>query len=252
MKEHILSLSYGKDSIAAIGAIQELGWPLERIVHVEVWATESIPAELPPMVAFKDKADAVIEKMTGIRVERIRAKESYESIFYRPYKSGKWKGLRYGFPMMRGAWCNSLLKCDLLDSVTRKAVTYIGIAADEPQRFHNLTPAKLSPLVEAGWTEAMCREWCEAHGLLSPIYTGASRGGCWFCHNQGVDQLRKLRKDYPEYWELLLKWDSDTLRTFKPNGHSVHDYERRFSMEDAGQLTPDDRSFRWKLISETG
>ena len=46
--EHVLSLSYGKDSLACLGAIEELGWPLDRIVHAEVWATDTIPADLPP------------------------------------------------------------------------------------------------------------------------------------------------------------------------------------------------------------
>lgn len=31
--EYILSLSYGKDSIACLFAIEQLGWPLDRIVH---------------------------------------------------------------------------------------------------------------------------------------------------------------------------------------------------------------------------
>ena len=31
--EHILSLSYGKDSLDCLGAIEELGWPLDRIVR---------------------------------------------------------------------------------------------------------------------------------------------------------------------------------------------------------------------------
>ena len=53
--EHILSLSYGKDSLACLGAIEELGWQLDRIVHVEVWATDTIPADLPPMVEFKKR-----------------------------------------------------------------------------------------------------------------------------------------------------------------------------------------------------
>lgn len=30
---HILSLSYGKDSLGCLGAIEELGWPLYRIVR---------------------------------------------------------------------------------------------------------------------------------------------------------------------------------------------------------------------------
>lgn len=44
MSEHILSLSYGKDSLACLGAIEQLGWPLDRIIHAEVWATDTIPA----------------------------------------------------------------------------------------------------------------------------------------------------------------------------------------------------------------
>lgn len=60
--EHILSLSYGKDSLACLGAIEQLGLPLDRIIHAEVWATDTIPADLPPMVEFKKKADAIIKK----------------------------------------------------------------------------------------------------------------------------------------------------------------------------------------------
>lgn len=69
---------------------------------------------------------------------------------------------------------------------------YLGIAADEPERIarHQQKENIRLPLVEIGWDEAYCRQWCEENDLLSPIYTTATRGGCWFCHNQGVDQLR--------------------------------------------------------------
>lgn len=53
--QHILSLSYGKDSLACLGAIEELGWPLDRIVHAEIWATDTIPADLPPMVGLSEE-----------------------------------------------------------------------------------------------------------------------------------------------------------------------------------------------------
>ena len=66
---HILSLSYGKDSLACLGAIEKLGWPLDRIIHAEIWATNTIPADLPPMVEFKGKADEIIKKRWGITVE---------------------------------------------------------------------------------------------------------------------------------------------------------------------------------------
>ena len=70
---YILSLSYGKDSLACLGAIKELGYPLDRIVHAEVWATDTIPADLPPMVEFKKKADEIIKQTYGLEVEHICA-----------------------------------------------------------------------------------------------------------------------------------------------------------------------------------
>ena len=70
---YTLSLSYGKDSLACLGAIEKLGLPLDRIVHAEVWATETIPADLPPMVEFKKKADKIIKERYGIEVEHVWA-----------------------------------------------------------------------------------------------------------------------------------------------------------------------------------
>ena len=85
--EYVLSLSYGKDNLACLGAIEELGWPLDRITHAEVWATDDIPADLPPMVQFKAKADEIIRERYGIEVEhqcavRNGEKLTYEKLFY--------------------------------------------------------------------------------------------------------------------------------------------------------------------------
>ena len=266
--EHILSLSYGKDSLACLGAIEQLGWPLDRIVHAEVWATDTIPADLPPMVEFKKKADKIILERWGIEVEHICAidpntgvKRTYGGRFYTPYehrpqnKEHKiWGGYGrngiYGFPSRAKLWCNSQLKIAALNKgKSANAISYLGIAADEPNRFHNLTDTNKSPLVEAGWDEAYCRQWCEENDLLSPIYTTATRGGCWFCHNQGVGQLRLLRKNYPDLWALMLKWDKDSPVSFKPDGHTVHDFDRRFQLEDEGMIYADDR-FRWSMLDD--
>ena len=135
-----------------------------------------------------------------------------------------------------------------------EVVQYIGIAADEGKRterhIENVKKGlEQLPLVEAGWTEPMCRQWCEENNLLSPIYTTATRGGCWFCHNQGIGQLRLLRKNYPDLWELLLKWDSDSPVTFWPNGKTVHDIDRRLQYEDEGYCLLGD-PFRWADIEE--
>ena len=279
--EHILSLSYGKDSLACLGAIEELGWPLDRIVHAEVWATDTIPADLPPMVEFKKKADQIIKERWGIEVEHVRGKRTYEERFYtvRTEKAKKRPGFIYGWPFsVTGVWCNCDVKLPPLKAIEKgENIIYIGIAADEPNRFHNLTAKKKSPLVEAEWNETYCRKWCEENDLLSPIYTTVARGGCWFCHNQGVDQLRLLRKNYPELWALMLKWDKDSPVTFKPGktiekqitiinadgeeetifekagyepGHTVHDFEERFRLEDEGLLIPGDTKFKWDMLKD--
>ena len=252
MSEHILSLSYGKDSLACLGAIEQLGWPLDRIVHAEVWATDTILADLPPMVEFKAKADRIIKERWGIEVEHFSADVSYDEQFYKMRRQKKSGELCiYGFPCVRGAWCNSKLKMGAINKAKKPgAVHYIGIAADEPSRFHNLTDTKKSPLVELGWDEAYCRKWCEENDLLSPIYTTATRGGCWFCHNQGVGQLRLLRRNYPELWAMMLKWDLDSPVTFKPDGHTIRDFDKRFQLEDEGFISTDDKVFRWTMLDE--
>ena len=80
--EHVLSLSYGKDSMACLFAIEELGWKLDRIVHVEIWATDTVPADLPEMVEFKKKADAII-KRHGVKAEAIKKIGTGDCIQYR-------------------------------------------------------------------------------------------------------------------------------------------------------------------------
>ena len=249
--DYIASISYGKDSLAMLEVISRNNLPLDRIVHVEIMATKDIPADLPPMMEFKAKADAIIYEKYGIKVEHITAPTTYEDGFYHICKGKKSRnaGKIYGFPLQKGNWCNSRLKQSVLEKVQKNAIVYIGIAVDEPKRFHNLTATKRSPLVEYDWTEKMCRDWCKENDLLSPIYTQSLRGGCWFCHNQGINQLRKLRKNYPDLWALLLKWDKDSPVSFKADGHTVMDYEKRFQMESTAKV-PIGRTFKWEMMED--
>lgn len=76
----VACVSYGKDSLAMLRAIKHLGLPLHRIVHTEVWATQTISADLPPMVEFKKKADKIIKELYGIEVEHISAMKNSQSV----------------------------------------------------------------------------------------------------------------------------------------------------------------------------
>ena len=259
-KQRVLSLSYGKDSLACLGAIEQLGLPLDRIVHAEVWATDTIQADLPPMVEFKAKADAIIKERWGFEVEHFHSKAygtekfTYEKGFYRLKGKKSYRaGTITGFPFTGAAWCNSKLKMAAINAAlksTKGCVQYVGIAADEQERLERLDGVnKISPIALIGWSEADCMEWCANNNLRSPIYDGFIRGGCWFCHNQGIETLRTFRHGYPELWQILLKWDNDSPISFKADGHTVHDFDRRFQLEDEGLIDPK-ATFRWSMLDD--
>lgn len=250
--EYIASLSYGKDSIVIPELCMRFGLPLDRIVTVDIMATSTVPAELPPMVEFKKKADKILKERYGIEVEHITAQKSYEELFYEQRKRGKSAGNINGFPMINAAWCNSRLKLKPLSlfSKDKNITQYLGICADEPKRIERLKGTNKYALpAQLGYTESMCYELAKSLDLLSPIYESATRGGCWFCHNQSVEQLRFLRKNYRDYWMLMLKWDKDSPVSFRPDGHTLADFEKRFRFEELG-LVPTDRKFRWSMIDE--
>lgn len=361
--EYIARISYGKDSLKMLDVIHSRGLPLDRITTTDVWATDTISANLPPVEAFKTRMDERIFQLYGIKVEHLCArnpdgsKKTYEQMFYhvpvrrsqslnvererenRPDSQivqverererstskeqsavsricgtrgvkldsngfpmhrvqgaitgfppntrynwcqklkipilGQNQGLAAvqqappvvptsqdtginGFPTLWVPWCRGGLKINLRQDpfsserglTTRKdrnIVEYLGIAADEPKRFGQLNEKKRAPLVEFGIDEDLCGLYCQYNDMLSPSYETSCRDGCWFCHNQGVAQLRHLRKNYPDLWALLMKWDLDSPVSFKADGHTVHDFDRRFQLEDEGFLVPGE-TFRWSML----
>ena len=116
---YVASLSYGKDSLAMLEAIYRLGYPLDEIVHAEIWATDTISANLPPVVEFKRHADRIIKDRYGLEVRHVYAtnddgsKRTFEQMFYRvpPRRKNKaYEGCYLGWPMLRGRWCLGELK----------------------------------------------------------------------------------------------------------------------------------------------
>ena len=73
----------------------------------------------------------------------------------------------------------------------------VGIAADESERYNKKTmqaAGKRSILYEQGITEEMTYDICRKYNLLSPIYDNLSRGGCWFCPNQGIPEFATFER----------------------------------------------------------
>ena len=78
----------------------------------------------------------------------------------------------------------------------------------------------------------MFRHLPRGGGVLSPAYSkGRQRLGCWFCHNQRISELRRLRNEYPKLWQKLLVLDNASLVKFRPD-KKLADFNRRFAEEE--------------------
>lgn len=324
--EHIARISKGKDSLKMIDVIITRGLQLDRVTTTDVWATDTLRAELPNVLEAKERIEEKLWQMYRITVDHLCAmnpdgtKRTYEQMFYHipnrrsqdvqvererraPARLDPWipgsleqmvsvrpqtecqpteyrdqlqdshpiqdtTGARSsklsqtaikGFPLSNGnvPWCQQLKvrakplfsPCPAARGRKRNIVEYIGIAADEPERFGQLNEKKRAPLVEFDIEQNLCGLFCQYNDILLPSYDTGCRDGCWFCHNQGIAQLRNLWRNYPDHWALLMKWDLDSPVTFKADGHTVHDFDRRFQME-VERKVPTDRTFRWAMLDD--
>lgn len=194
--QYIARISYGKDSLKMLEVIKSRGLPLDRITTTDVWATDTIPANLPPMTAFKERMDQRIWEMYHIEVEHLCAmnkdgtKKTYEQMFYhvpvRRSQTGQVErerererdGLRagsiLGFPDLWNPWCQAGLK---RNAHAQSPGKYYGI----PSKY----PVQLVPETQNSIREQESRDGhCPTNG-----YSGARnsrRGYQWIPNNMAA------------------------------------------------------------------
>lgn len=237
--KYIASCSFGKDSLAAIIAAERAGVHIDEAVYCRIMFDREISAELPEHEEFIHcTAIPLLKSRYGINTVTVQSGTNYVEQFYRKYEKGKNIGRIQGFPcsIVRGNWCTKLKlrPINAWEKTAGEYISVVGIAADEPERAEKKTAhGKYLPLVEQGITEDGAFSICKREGLLSKAYNnGRTRLGCWFCHNQRINELRRLRKEHPELWEKLLILDHSSPCKFKP-GKTVADFDLRFAAEDA-------------------
>ena len=147
----IASCSFGKDSLAAIIVSEENGIHVDEAVYCRIMFDDSISAEPPEHEEFiHEIAIPTLETRYGIKTTTVQANETYCDRFLTRYESGGKIGKIYGFPMRRGAWCNSNLKMRPIAEWKKKTGEFtqiVGIAADETARIERKTvQGKMLPL----------------------------------------------------------------------------------------------------------
>lgn len=239
--KHIASCSFGKDSIASILLALEHGEPLDEAVFVEVMFdhARNISGEIPEHIDWIYSTAIPMLEAMGVRTRVLRSEKDYVWFFNYIVTRGKRAGKHYGFPVGGGCFINRNCKIAPIRRYLRgfreEVTQYIGIAADEPKRLARLQSGKVSLLAKYGYTEAMARELCERHGLLSPIYKTGTRGGCWFCPNARISSFCHLRMEHPSLWaelERLSHTPNLCSYGFK-YGKTLQEVEREMDLYDA-------------------
>lgn len=231
-KLYVASLSGGKDSTAMVLRLIEEKWPLDLVLFCDTGL------EFPQMYEHVRK----IEQALPVPVVWLKAEKDFEYYFLRHTPKRKQgstyegkAGMSWAGPKNR--WCTSALKVQVINRYLAKLkenheiVQYIGIAADEPKRVREFC----YPLVEWGMTEKDCLQYCYDRGYdWGGLYRLFNRVSCWCCPLQGLEELRTLRREFPELWAQLLEWESRTWRTFRKD-FSVDELEIRFRLEEEWQ-----------------
>ena len=247
---HAVNLSGGKDSTALLLLMIEKGMPIDQVL------TADTGMEFPEMYQHLARVDAYLYQQRGLHITTLRHPKGFEWLMFEEPKQKEASILRRkeaglplfgnGWPGVKVRWCTGQLKVHLVEKAiheqkgARRALSYIGIAADEAKRCKD----KVYPLVDWGITEADALKICYDHGFdFGGLYRISRRASCWCCPFQRIGELRKLRKHHPELWRRLLEMDRKALAQFgnTPPGKfradwSVEELDRRFQWEEM-QLT---------------
>lgn len=124
--DHIARISEGKDSLKMVDVIISRGLQLDGVTTTDVWATDTVRAELPEVLIAKERIEEKLWQMYRIEVDHLCArnrdgtKRTYEQMFYHiPYRRSQTvqvererfpHGAIRGFPDLWNKWCQSDLK----------------------------------------------------------------------------------------------------------------------------------------------
>lgn len=230
-KKYIVSLSGGKDSTAMLLKLIENNEPIDEIIYCDVGK------EFPQMYDHIAK----LEKYIGQKITVLKSEKNYDYYMFDHIKTkGKNIGQKgYSWAGIKQRWCTSKLKTDVIQKYLKEkygkneVIQYVGIASDETKRIKN-DPKIIYPLVEYKMTEQDCLEYCYSKGFdWGGLYKIFKRVSCWCCPLQSLNELRKLRKYFPNLWEELREMDKRTYRQFRAD-FSVEELEERFAKEEMG------------------
>ena len=226
--KYILSFSGGKDSTFLFLELIRRGWRLDEVVFFDTgW---EFPAMYKHIELIKE-----ICKARGIKFVTLHPEKSFDYyMFDHITKSGK-QGYSWCGGRCRWGTKFKTMALGKYFKANKGGIEYIGIAADETERLiKEREEYKRFPLAEWGITEAECLQGCYDAGFdWGGMYEYLERLSCKFCSNKTYNELRNIRKHYPDVWEELKDRQRRTPRPYRmKERESIFYIEKRFELED--------------------
>ena len=252
--KYIASVSMGKDSLAMLLRLIELGYPLDIVVFYNTGM------EFRAIYRIRDRVKDLC-RIHGIEFVELHPKEPFVyCMLSKKVENRDGSGFHYGY-----SWCGlgrcrwaTRHKLDAIRafrlSLAEPVIDYVGIAADEPQRLETeITPGKVFPLVDWGMAEAECLAYCRSCGWnwleetpavpegWIDLYEILDRVSCWCCANKNLKELYNIYRYLPYYWEQLKVLQARTCRPMKGYGKhgpkGIYELEERFAKQHEGEKT---------------
>ena len=233
--KYIVSVSFGKDSLAMLLLLIEKKCPLDEVVFYNTGM------EFQAIYNIRDKILPIL-KENNIKYVELKPEKNFEyTMFEKSIKH------RNGTESKGYSWCggrcrwgttekNKSISKYLKDSYGDDYRELVGIAKDEEHRIKN-DYHKVYPLFYWKMTEKECLEYCYSKGFYWEengvrLYDVLDRVSCWCCANKNLKELRNYYKYLPDYWNRLKEFQKRTDRPFKNNKYTIFKLEERFKKED--------------------
>lgn len=209
MPMYVGSVSFGKDSLATVILALRHKEPLDEAVYCEVMFDDETSGEIPEHKDFIYNIAIPKLQSWGVKTVVLRSEKTYVSLFQREIISGTGQGKIRSFPISGKCYIQRDCKIPPIrrykKSLPDDVVQYIGYANDEQDRLMRLdNSTRVSLLQRYKIDERDAFDICRREGLLSPIYQFTNRGGCFFCPNAKMKELRHLYDHHKDLWGRML------------------------------------------------
>lgn len=212
----ILSWSGGKDSTASLILAYENKIKIDEVIFSEVMWEGEVSGENPSFIKWVYETAIPKIKSMGFKVIVLRNKTSAKEEMNKRVTRSKHPdriGKKHGMAMAMGCFINGKIKIknihDYLKNQKEPYQQIIGIAVDEERRLNKMKEGQISLLKNFNVKESDTFEICKKYDLLNPIYSKVHRGGCWFCPNQGIQELTNLYIEHRNLFNELEKIVTD-------------------------------------------